>query len=57
LLTLLSERFAAVECLTRECLRFKYRGRLPTPLLDLLLSPRLLDYSAPSLYALCRRAA
>ena len=57
LLTLLSERFAAVECLTREFLRFKYRGRLPTPLLDLLLSPRLLDYSAPSLYALCRRAA
>lgn len=57
LLTLLSERFAAVECLTGEFLRFKYEGRLPKPLLDLLLSPRLLDYSAPSLYALCRRAA
>jgi SAM-dependent methyltransferase len=57
LLTLLNERFAAVECLTREFLRFKYEGRLPELLLDLLLSPRLLDYSAPSLYALCRRAA
>ena len=56
LLALLSERFAAVECLTREFLRLKYEGRLPARLLDLLLSPRLLDYSAPSLYALCRRA-
>jgi SAM-dependent methyltransferase len=55
LLTLLSERFAAVECLTGEFLRFKYGGRLPTALLNLLLSPRLLDYSAPSHYALCRR--
>jgi len=57
LLALLSERFTAVECLTREFLRLKYEGRLPKPLLDLLLSPRLLDYCAPSIYALCRRAA
>ncbi|MGO8732287.1 MAG: methyltransferase domain-containing protein [Terriglobia bacterium] len=57
LLALLSEHFTSVECLTGEFLRFKYGGRLPAPLLDLLLSRRLLDYSAPSHYALCRRAA
>jgi hypothetical protein len=57
LLAMLSERFTSVECLTGEFLRFKYGGRLPAPLLDLLLSRRLLDYSAPSHYALCRRAA
>jgi SAM-dependent methyltransferase len=57
LLELLSERFAAVECLTREFLRLKYKGRLPAPLLNLLLSPRLLDYCAPSVYAVCRRKA
>lgn len=56
LLTLLNERFTTVECLTGEFLRFKYGRRLPAALLDLLLSPRLLDYSAPSHYALCRRA-
>ncbi len=56
LLGLLSERFENVECLTAEFLRFKYGGRLPAPLLNLLLSPRLLEYSAPSHYALCRRA-
>ena len=55
LLALLGERFVAVECLTRELLRGKYQGRLPGPLLELLLSRRLLDYCAPSLYALCRR--
>lgn len=57
LLALLSERFTDVECLTREFLRMKYEGRLPGPVLNLLLSPRLLDYCAPSLYALCRRGA
>ena len=57
LLTLLNERFEHVECVTEEFLRFKYGGRLPPPLLDLLLSPRVLDHSAPSHYALCRRAA
>ena len=57
LLELLSERFSAVVCLTREFLRLKYQGRLPAPLLDLLLSPHLLDYCAPSVYALCRRRA
>jgi SAM-dependent methyltransferase len=56
LLALLSERFGAVECLTGEFLRFKYGGRLPALLLDLLLSPPLLDHTAPSHYALCRRA-
>jgi SAM-dependent methyltransferase len=55
LLALLSEGFTDVECLTREFLRMKYTGRLPGPLLDLLLSPRLLDYCAPSVYAVCRR--
>jgi len=55
LLALLSERFTRVECLTREFLRMKYAGRVPRPLLDLLLSPRLLDFCAPSVYAMCRR--
>jgi len=55
LLALLSERFADVECLTREFLRMKYAGRLPGPILNSFLSPRLLDYCAPSVYAICRR--
>ena len=55
LLALLSERFADVECLTREFLRMKYAGRLPGAILNSLLSPRLLDYCAPSVYAICRR--
>lgn len=55
LLALLSGRFGDVECVTREFLRLKYGGRLPKPILDLLLSPRLLDHCAPSVYALCRR--
>jgi SAM-dependent methyltransferase len=55
LLDLLSERFTGVECLTREFLRLKYERRVPKPILDLLLSPRLLDYCAPSVYAMCRR--
>jgi len=55
LLNLCGESFTDVECLTREFLRLKYGGRLPGPLLDILLSQRLLDYCAPSVYALCRR--
>jgi SAM-dependent methyltransferase len=55
LLGLLSERFVGVECLTAEFLHFKYGQRLPALLLDALLSAPLLDYAAPSHYALCRR--
>ena len=55
LLALLGERFTSVECLTREFLRMKYEGRLPGRILNSLLSPRLLDYCAPSVYAICRR--
>jgi SAM-dependent methyltransferase len=55
LLSLLGERFADVRLLTEEFIRFKYRGRLPKPLLDLLLARGIINLSAPSHYALCQR--
>jgi SAM-dependent methyltransferase len=55
LLTLLGERFSNVELLTEQFLRFKYGGRLPGLLLDLLLAPAVINYSAPSHYTLCQK--
>jgi ubiquinone/menaquinone biosynthesis C-methylase UbiE len=55
LIALLEERFSNVELLTEEFLRFKYAGRIPRFALNLLLSPSLINYSAPSHYAVCRR--
>lgn len=52
---LLDENFEGVEFLTGKYLRYKYAGRVPRWALNLLLGPRLADYSAPSHYALCRR--
>lgn len=53
---LLKERFAEVRVLTEEFLRFKYAKRLPAPVLDLALSPGVINYSAPAHYALCRKS-
>jgi hypothetical protein len=52
---LLGGHFQSVEFLTEKYLRFKYGGRLPGWTLDLLLGPRVANYSAPSHYALCRK--
>jgi len=52
---LLCTRFSNVEILTEEYLRFKYGRRIPSALLDRLLSPRWLPYSAPAHYVLCRK--
>jgi SAM-dependent methyltransferase len=52
---LLENRFDKVEFLTEDYLRFKYTGRLPKPLLDVLLTRHIVNYSAPALYALCRK--
>jgi hypothetical protein len=52
---LLSRRFAQVDLVTEEFIRFKYGGRLPKALLNFLLSPRFVNYTAPAHYALCRR--
>ncbi len=55
LLALLQERFSDVQLLTEEFLRYKYGGRLPRSVLRLLLAPSIVDYSAPSHYAICRK--
>jgi len=55
LIGLLQRHFTGVRLLTEEFIRFKYGSRLPGFLLDLLLAPRLLDYSAPAHYAICRK--
>ncbi|MGH9432686.1 MAG: class I SAM-dependent methyltransferase [Terriglobia bacterium] len=54
---LLGEQFSQVECQTEALLRFKYGERLPRTLLNRILSPRLINYAAPSHYALCRKAS
>ena len=53
---LLAARFVDVTILTEEYLRFKYARRIPSLLLNRILSPRWLPYSAPAHYALCRKA-
>jgi len=55
LLALLQERFSDVQLLTEEFLRYKYAGSLPHALLQLLLAPSIVDYSAPAHYAICRK--
>jgi SAM-dependent methyltransferase len=54
---LLTERFANIQLLTEEFIRFKYGGRLPPPLLNLLLAPSVVNYAAPAHYALCQKSA
>jgi ubiquinone/menaquinone biosynthesis C-methylase UbiE len=53
---LLYERFGQVTFQTEALLRFKYEQRLPTVLLNIILSPSFINYAAPSHYALCRKA-
>ncbi|MBZ5513774.1 MAG: methyltransferase domain-containing protein [Acidobacteriia bacterium] len=55
LVQLLEERFTNVQLLTEEFVRFKYAGRLPKRVLDLLLAPKILDYAVPAHYALCQK--
>jgi SAM-dependent methyltransferase len=55
LIALLTERFTNVQLLTEEFIRFKYAGRIPRPALNTLLSPRLINYSAPAHYAVCQK--
>jgi SAM-dependent methyltransferase len=57
LLRLLRRRFTDVQLITGDFLRFKYAWRVPRVILNLLLSPRVINYSAPSHYAICRNAA
>ena len=52
LMRLLQQHFSNVELLTEEFFRFKYAARLPKPVLDLLLAPRMLDRTVASHYAL-----
>ncbi|HTV57190.1 MAG TPA: class I SAM-dependent methyltransferase [Terriglobia bacterium] len=57
LLRLLSRRFFDVQLITGDFLRFKYACRIPARLLNILLAPPVINYSAPSHYAICRNAA
>ncbi len=50
---LLDARFSNVAILTEGYLRFKYAHRIPSAILNRLLSPRWLPYSAPAHYAYC----
>lgn len=52
---LLTDRFATVQILTEEFIRFKYARRLPHALLNLLLAPSVVNYTAPAHYALCQK--
>ena len=47
--------FEEIELLTEKYLRFKYAGQVPRGVLNFLLGPRRVNYTAPSHYALCRR--
>lgn len=55
LLGLLGTCFESMELLTAEYFRLKYSGRLPRILLDFLLSPSVINYSAAAHYVLCQR--
>ena len=53
---ILASRFSKTQFLTEEYLRFKYSARLPSLVMDILLGPHLLRYSAAAHYALCQKA-
>ena len=55
LVNLLRERFDCIEVLTEEFIRFKYNGRLPQFVLNMLLAPGIVNYSAPAHYVVCRK--
>ena len=52
LIRLLNACFTNVQLLTEDYVRFKYEGRLPRRLLNLLLKPKVMNYSVPAHYAL-----
>lgn len=52
---LMEKRFSSVQFLTGEFLRYKYAGSIPVIILDVLLAPAVIDYSAPAHYVLCRK--
>jgi SAM-dependent methyltransferase len=54
---LLAGRFSGVRIITEEFIRYKYAGRLPKALLNLLLAPSIVDFTAPAHYAICRKEA
>ena len=56
LIRLLREHFSNVELLTEGFFRFKYAARLPKPILDFLLGPKLLDHAVPSHYAIGQKS-
>ncbi len=56
LVSLLGSRFSKIELVTEHYLRFKYHRRLPASLLDLLLAPAWIDWTAPAHYALGQKA-
>ena len=55
LITLLNAYFTNVQLLTEDYVRFKYEGRLPPSVLNLLLRPKLMERSVPAHYALCQK--
>ncbi len=52
LIHLCNAQFTKVQLMTEDYIRFKYQGRLPVPLLNQLLKPKVMDYFAPAHYAL-----
>ena len=55
LIYLLNTYFTNVQLLTEDYVRFKYGSRLPRRVLNLLLKPRVMDYSVPAHYAMCQK--
>lgn len=53
--SLLGSYFASVTLMTEPYLRFKYDERLPTFVLNGLLAPGVINYSAAAHYALCQK--
>lgn len=52
---MLAPFFTDLEWLTEEYLIYKYRNRLPAPILKFLQNPSVLEVAAPSIYVLCRK--
>lgn len=52
---LLREQFSEIQWLTRDYLWFKYSARIPKTVLKLLTLDSVMNFVAPSFYALCRK--
>ena len=55
LLDLIARYFVDEKLLTGDYLRRKYSGRIPVLILNILLSPALIKYSATAHYVICRK--